>query len=129
VVLTQQSHRLNRAVAITVLTPGAPRPMTRDERIQYFARISALEAELDELRGRAMTLQSSNRELAAQAKTDRAARAVIDRELDAARGTAVDLSQQLDLARRDLHATRAELDRLLAHDAAVASEPSPLHTL
>jgi chromosome segregation ATPase len=103
--------------------------MTRDERIQYFARISALEAELDELRARAMTLQNSNRELAAQSRTDKAARAVLERELDAARGTAVDLANQLELLRRDLGSTRAELDRLLAHDAAIASTPGPLHTL
>lgn len=129
VVLTQRSIRLKRQVAITVLQPGAPRPIGRDERIAYEARILAMGAELDEVRGRSLTIQQAHAELARQAKTDKAALRVLEDGNRMAKETIEDLREKLSASERERVALRAELDRRDAHDAALDPIPFGAQTV
>lgn len=66
VILQQRAHSLKRQITFTALNPGAQPAPTRDERIQFRAKVGVLEAELSEARERGMQLYRGHEALQAQ---------------------------------------------------------------
>lgn len=135
-ILGQQSQRLGRAVTITSLDPGAPKPVTRDERIGYQARILALEEELQDVHARGLTLHEHGTELGRQLRTLTAQNQTLESELQAHRERVAGLDQELADTRTAHAKAGAEvlrLERLLAayelpDIAPLDSPPAPAHT-
>lgn len=128
-VMGQQSARLGRGVTITPLDPGAPKPVTRDERIGYQARVLALETELQELQGRGMTLSEGVNELQRQLRTALAQKASVESELQVHRERVADLSAQLAASQSGFAAARANEERLTRRLALYEVDGDPLPDL
>lgn len=111
-IMTQQSQRLNRALTITLLEPGAPEAVTRDERVTYNARILALQEELNELRGRASTVSESHAELTRQLRTVTAQKALLEGDLQEHRERVASLTESLASGEQWAAKARSELERL-----------------
>lgn len=128
-ILGQQSQRLARAVTITPLDPGAPKPVTRDERIGYHARVMALEAELQELQGRGATLSEGVSELKRQLRTSEAQRAALESELQAHRERVEALSGSLAASEQAAGKAQGEVERLARRLALYEVDGDPLPDL
>lgn len=135
-ILGQQAQRLGRAVTITSLDPGAPKPTTRDERVGYQARILALEEELQDVHARGLTLHEHATELGRQMRILTAQNQTLESELQAHRERVAGLDQELLATRTAQDKYRAEvlrLERLLeAYElpdlATLDVPPGPAHT-
>ena len=110
--LGQMAQRLNRQVTVTPLEPGAEPPVTRDERIAAQSRILALQAEIEELQARSLTMGSSIDELRRQLNTAEAQRAALSDEATTLRQTVGYLRTSLETSEQAHASERAEVDRL-----------------
>lgn len=128
-ILGQQSQRLQRAVTITPLDPGAPKPVTRDERIGYHARVMALEAELQEVQGRGATLSEGVSELKRQLRTSEAQKAALESELQSHRERVADLSGNLAASQQAAAKAQGEVERLTRRLAIYEVDGDPLPDL
>jgi hypothetical protein len=114
IVLRQKASQLNRDVVITPMQPGAPTPMTRDERITSQARILTLEAELEEARTRGVEMYRSNEQLTAQLRVEQAKTAELDAALTAATNRYDELVAMTGELRAELAEAVDELGKLRA---------------
>ena len=112
--LQQLEKNTKRKVQVASITPGAPTPITRDERTAAAAKRIALEEENAELRARGVELHRAHQEAVAQLRTARAQMAVTAEQADklAARGTELEtevrnLRAELGRAVQDLQRERA----------------------
>ena len=122
VILRQQAARLHRGVSISPLQPGAPTPITRDERIASKARIMALEEEIAECQARGLELYRAHEAVQAQLRTETAKRTALELELQTQRARVDELLEQVGLARQDAARENDELQRLRA---LVPRDPPP----
>lgn len=82
--LQQLEKNTKRKVQVASITPGAPTPITRDERTAAAAKRIALEEENAELRARGVELYKANQDLTQQLRTARAQMAVTAEQADKA---------------------------------------------
>jgi predicted Rossmann fold nucleotide-binding protein DprA/Smf involved in DNA uptake len=129
-ILGQQARSLKRACTIAPLDPGAPKPIGRDERVAFHAKVLALEEELQELQARGLTLTESHQELSRQLRTATAQKRTVEAELEAHRERVAELGQELAKAQQAAARANADVDRLSARLAAyeVESPFDPAHT-
>ena len=124
-ILNQKAARLNRRCTITPLDPGAPSPITRDERVVYNARILALQDELTETQARALTVSEAHREVCAQLQTTVSQYEILRSELEGHRTREAALAQALTDAEKAQTTAQAEVERLTARLAAYELAPVP----
>ena len=100
--LAQLEKNTKRKVQIAAIAPGAPAPMTRDERTANAAKRIALEEENAELRARAVELHRASQEGVNQLRTARAQIGTLEDELRA-------MSRQRSLLEDEVTRLRSEL--------------------
>lgn len=81
VIRSQQAKNLKRQITFTSLAAPVATPLARDERTRLIAAKLSAEAELDEVRQRAMDFHHSNERLATQARTYQAQKVALEAEL------------------------------------------------
>jgi len=115
IVVQQQAHALRQQVSLQALQPGAPLPITREERIAAHATALALGEENAELRATSMDLYRKVEELQASLRTELS--------------KAVALEASLAEARSEVERLRATTGKLRQEAADATTEARRLRTL
>ena len=102
--LQQLEKNTKRKVQVASITPGAPTPVTRDERTAAAAKRIALEEENAELRARAVELHRASQDAVNQLRTARAQIATLEQEIGA-------MGRQRSVLEDEVTRLRAELGR------------------
>jgi hypothetical protein len=114
-VLRQAAEQTQRGVQISPLVAAAPAPLTRDERTRLKAETYALEAEIEDVKARGLTLYNENGKLARQAQ--------------AATVRGAETETQLREANVEIERLRAELEKRDADHGNLVDEVGRLRTL
>lgn len=113
--LNQTSQQLSRGVQVTALQPTGPVPLTRDERTRLKAECYALEAELEEVKGRGLSLYNENGKLT--------------RQLQATTTRSAETEARLKDATVKIEQLQAELEKRDAEHGNLVDEVGRLRTL
>jgi hypothetical protein len=110
--LAQRQKPLKRQVRFSALSPNAPPPIARDERVQFHARILAAEDELQEAKGRTSALYEQKQALAGE--TVRLGRLLSEQErrVSELQGELAHVGGERDRALQELSTARDEVVRL-----------------
>lgn len=111
-ILGQKATALKRQIRFAALNPGAPPPLTRDERAMLIAQKLSAEAEADEIKARNADLMQVNKQLALQVQTLTTVRRELEAQQRDAEGKRVEADGIADRLRAEAAELADELSRL-----------------
>jgi regulator of replication initiation timing len=125
VVLRHRSQALEREIQLLPLRPGAPSPVTQDERVTWHAKLLAAEDQIVEVKTRNLRLFDANETLTAEVKRLTVEATELRSQLADARAEADQLTSEKMQALKQLAETNHELARLQGVLDAAAQLPTP----
>ena len=123
--LAQVEKNTKRRVSLAMLNPGAPLPMTHDERVAHHAQRLALEEELSEARARGVELHKAHQDLVRQLRTAQAQIGTLEAAAKVSDGNRAELERELARVRAELGHVVEDLQRERALNAPTADAGLP----